>query len=47
MKSSGGGGYGDPHQRAADAVTRDVVLGNISAAAARDIYGAEIAEPKQ
>jgi N-methylhydantoinase B len=45
MASSGGGGYGDPHRRGPDAVARDTALGNVSVAAARDLYGVEIAEP--
>jgi N-methylhydantoinase B len=42
MASSGGGGYGDPHHRARDAVALDLKLGKVSDAAARDIYGVEI-----
>jgi N-methylhydantoinase B len=45
MASSGGGGYGDPRQRTRDAVARDMALGKVSVAAARDIYGVGIAEP--
>ncbi|MEL6373536.1 MAG: hydantoinase B/oxoprolinase family protein [Pseudomonadota bacterium] len=35
----GGGGYGEPRERARDAVERDLALGYISEAAARDLYG--------
>ncbi len=35
----GGGGYGDPHRRPAEKVAEDVMLGLVSAAAARDVYG--------
>jgi N-methylhydantoinase B len=45
LASSGGGGYGDPHQRAREAVALDVKLGKVSAEAARNIYGVEIVEP--
>ena len=36
--SSGGGGYGDPVERDPELVLRDVRLGFVSAAAAREIY---------
>jgi N-methylhydantoinase B len=36
---AGGGGYGDPRQRAPAAVAEDVAQGYVSAQAARDIYG--------
>jgi N-methylhydantoinase B len=36
---AGGGGFGDPRQRAAAAVAEDVAQGYVSAGAARDIYG--------
>lgn len=39
VKSSGGGGCGDPTKRDRDAVRRDLEHGLISAEAARDIYG--------
>lgn len=35
----GGGGYGDPHKRPAGKVAEDVMLGMVSVAAARDLYG--------
>ncbi len=41
---AGGAGFGDPRQRPADSVAADVREGRISADAARDIYGAELAE---
>jgi N-methylhydantoinase B len=37
--TAGGGGYGDPHARAAEAVKRDVAEGLISAEAALALYG--------
>jgi N-methylhydantoinase B len=43
--TAGGGGYGDPHARAADAVKRDVAEGLISAEAALALYGAAAKEP--
>ncbi len=39
---SGGGGYGDPRERDADAVVRDVELGLVSHEAARDRYSVVI-----
>ena len=39
MISAGGGGYGDPRLRDPALVLRDVELGLVSAAAARDVYG--------
>lgn len=39
LETPGGGGYGDPHQRAVDAVQRDVRLGYVTAEAARRDYG--------
>ena len=41
IKTTGGGGWGDPRRRDRDAVRRDLALGKISAAAARDTYGLE------
>jgi N-methylhydantoinase B len=43
--TAGGGGYGDPHARAAEAVKRDVAEGLISAEAALALYGAATKEP--
>jgi N-methylhydantoinase B len=40
--SSGGGGYGDPLQREADSVLRDVRNGLVSIELARDLYGVAI-----
>jgi N-methylhydantoinase B len=42
LQAPGGGGYGDPHQRPADLVVRDVNQGFISAAAGRDLYGVAV-----
>ena len=36
--ASGGGGFGDPHQRPAEVVARDVREGVVSPDAARDVY---------
>ncbi len=38
LRTPGGGGYGDPTERDADAVARDLRLGKISAEAAREAY---------
>jgi N-methylhydantoinase B/oxoprolinase/acetone carboxylase alpha subunit len=42
--TSGGGGYGDPHTRAIEAVVEDVREGWISREKARDVYRVVIAE---
>ncbi|EHD21753.1 MULTISPECIES: hydantoinase B/oxoprolinase family protein [Brenneria] len=39
LQTAGGGGWGDPFLRDAERVTRDVALGLVSAAAARELYG--------
>ncbi len=39
LETSGGGGFGDPRERAQDAISADVTKGYVSAAAARDVYG--------
>lgn len=39
IRTTGGGGFGDPRRRDRDAVRRDLVLGKISAQAAREIFG--------
>ena len=39
MRTTGGGGWGDPRERDRAAVRRDLALGKISAGAARDVYG--------
>jgi N-methylhydantoinase B len=41
--SSGGGGYGAPHERDVERVRHDVVEGWVSAQRARDVYGVVIA----
>jgi N-methylhydantoinase B len=38
LETSGGGGFGDPAARDPAALERDVALGYVSAAAARDVY---------
>lgn len=42
MLSGGGGGFGDPIERAAELVARDVVEGYVSAAVATEVYGVVI-----
>lgn len=42
----GGGGLGDPRERAPDAVARDVALGLVSVAAARATYGVSDPDPR-
>ena len=39
VRCSGGAGYGDPHERSAEAVLRDVKGAYVSTAAAREHYG--------
>jgi N-methylhydantoinase B len=39
--SSGGGGYGPPHERDPDRVRRDIAEGWVSAERAREVYGVE------
>src|SRR5690606_9050803 len=39
VRFMGGGGYGDPIERDPERVLEDVLLGLVSVAAARDIYG--------
>jgi len=39
IRTTGGGGWGDPLDRAAASVVRDVLLGKVSCGAARDDYG--------
>jgi N-methylhydantoinase B len=39
VRCSGGAGYGEPHDRPAEAVLRDVKGGYVSVAAAREQYG--------
>lgn len=39
VRCAGGAGYGDPHERAAETVLRDVRGGYVSAAAASAVYG--------
>ncbi|MEX0502959.1 hydantoinase B/oxoprolinase family protein [Alphaproteobacteria bacterium LSUCC0719] len=44
VRTPGGGGYGDPFERAPEAVLEDVRLGRYSAAQAKDLYGVVISE---
>jgi N-methylhydantoinase B len=39
VRCPGGAGYGDPHERDAAAVARDVRNGYVSSDVARDVYG--------
>jgi N-methylhydantoinase B len=41
LETPGGGGYGDPRERSAEAVRADIANGLVSAGAAREIYGVE------
>lgn len=45
VETPGGGGYGDPFERPAAAVLRDVLDRRVSVAAARDRYGVVVREP--
>jgi len=40
-RSAGGGGYGDPRQRAREAVERDLRAGYVTLEAAREVYGVD------
>ena len=42
-RTAGGGGYGNPLERELEAVVSDVINGYVSADAARDTYGVELA----
>ena len=42
IRVGGGGGYGDPLERNAELVARDVELGYVSSAAAQSIYGVKL-----
>jgi N-methylhydantoinase B len=44
IRTPGGGGYGDPGDRDPAAVRRDLRLGKISEARARDVYGVAVGE---
>jgi len=41
IRTTGGGGFGDPRTRDREAVRQDLALGKISVQAARDVYGLE------
>jgi N-methylhydantoinase B len=45
IRTTGGGGWGDPLERFVDAVVRDVLWGKVSRAGARSDYGVVIAGP--
>ncbi|SHG72991.1 hydantoinase B/oxoprolinase family protein [Halobaculum gomorrense] len=42
VRTPGGGGYGDPAERDADAIRRDLRLGKLTSEAARERYGYEV-----
>ena len=44
VRTTGGGGWGDPLERPADAVLRDVVWGKVSVDGAREGYGVVVAD---
>jgi N-methylhydantoinase B len=45
IRTTGGGGWGDPLDRPYDEVVRDVLWGKVSRAGARDDYGVEVTGP--
>ena len=47
IRTTGGGGWGDPLDRALDAVARDVRWGKVSLSAARDDYGVVLSGPQE
>lgn len=47
IETPGGGGYGDPRERDAALVARDVLQGKVSPAAARDIYAVVVSADGQ
>lgn len=47
IHAGGGGGYGDPRERARDLVVRDVVDGLVSVAQAKALYGQETATRRE
>jgi N-methylhydantoinase B len=44
LQPAAGGGYGNPRERARDAVLGDVADGYVSGKAARDLYGVDVDE---
>jgi N-methylhydantoinase B len=44
LETPGGGGYGDPRARSAEAVRTDIANGLVSVRAAREIYGVVVPE---
>jgi N-methylhydantoinase B len=44
QRAGGGGGFGNPHERAAELVAEEVRAGVISAQSARDNYGVVVDE---
>ncbi|NRA98613.1 MAG: hydantoinase B/oxoprolinase family protein [Rhodobacteraceae bacterium] len=47
LETPGGGGYGDPKDRSAEAVARDVALGYLTAERATELYGSAWMEARQ
>ena len=47
LELPGGGGFGDPRERQVELVMQDLVLGLISRAAARDLYGVIVGEDRK
>jgi N-methylhydantoinase B len=47
IRTTGGGGWGDPLDRTVDSVVRDVVWGKVSFEAARDDYGVVLSGPQE
>jgi N-methylhydantoinase B len=45
IRTTGGGGWGDPLDRPYEAVARDVAWGKVSVAGARDDYGVVVGDP--
>jgi N-methylhydantoinase B len=47
MRTENGGGYGDPLERDAGMVAKDVKEGLVSQEAARDVYGVVVGDERQ
>jgi N-methylhydantoinase B len=45
MRTGGGGGWGDPHEREPQAVRRDVICGLLTAEQAQELYGVVLSGP--
>ena len=44
LETPGGGGYGDPRARSAEAVREDIANGLVSARVGKEIYGVVVSE---